>query len=310
MSSSHLDARTAHDIDARVEKILSDLGDPPPPLQLDDVRELLRLDRAYYSSSDDGILRETVHRLKLAGKQVIRQPHRLLDVVKKMDLKALWVPERKQILLDSELPAAKQRWAEGHEIGHGIVPWHQVVMHGDQARTLSPGCAWRIEEEANYAAGRLLFLRGDFRERLRAGAFDISSIRDLSKLYGNSITSTLWRAVEEAAFPAFALVSKHPRGSDKEKPIRHFVRSRGFAERFPGVTAMCVFETAAGYCRNGKGPLGEREFALDAADLSSHEFHVETFHNGYEALTLGAHVSERTRLVVPFSGSGSVARAR
>ena len=72
MSSSHLDVRTAHDIDARVEKILSDLGDPPPPLQLDDVRALLRLDRAYYSSSDDGILRETVHRLKLAGKQVIR----------------------------------------------------------------------------------------------------------------------------------------------------------------------------------------------------------------------------------------------
>jgi len=265
---------------------------------LEEVRELLSLDRAYYSSSDDGILREAVHRLILAGKQVIRQPHRLLDVVRKMDLKAVWVPERKQILLDSDLPTAKQRWAEGHEIGHGVLPWHQVVMHGDQVRTLSPGCAWRIEEEANYAAGRLLFLRDDFHERLRAGAFEIAHVRALAKLFGNSITSTLWRAVEEADFPAFALVSQHPRKNVSEKPVRHFVRSRVFAERFPSISAMRVFQAATGYCRNGNGPLGREEIGFDAADLTTHEFSIETFHNGYESLTLGAHVREKTRLIV------------
>ena len=113
-----LSERTAADIDARVSKILRDLDDPAPPLRLEIVRELLRLDRAYYSSSNTGVLLETVHRLKVAGKQVINRPWLLWDVVKKLDLKAIWVPDRKRILIDSELSKAKQRWGEAHEIGH------------------------------------------------------------------------------------------------------------------------------------------------------------------------------------------------
>jgi hypothetical protein len=218
-----------------------------------------------------------------------------------MELKALWIPERKQILLDSDLPSAKQRWAEGHEIGHGLLPWHQVVMHGDQTRTLSPGCAWRIEEEANYAAGRLLFLRDDFQEQLRSAPFGLEHIRKLAKLYRNSITSTLWRAIEEAQFPTFALVSQHPRSPVLERPVRHFVRSANFADRFSVVSAMKVFEAARGYCRRGNGPLGGAEIAFDAVDISSHAFYCETFHNGFESLTLGVHVRERSSLIVPLS---------
>ena len=299
MGSVFLDKRTARDIDVRVEKILSDLGSPPPPLVLDDVRALLALDRAYYSSSDEGVLTETIHYLRLAGKQVIRQPWRLLEVVKKMDLKAFWVPERKQILLDQDLPSTKQRWAEGHEVGHGILPWHEAVLHGDQLRTLSPGCAWAIEEEANYAAGRLLFLRDRFGEELRGGTFDLERLRALARTFKNSITSTLWRAVEEADFPAFALVSQHPNAAQGEKPVRHYIRSRAFADRFSGVSAMDVFRAAASYCRNGNGPLGRADLAFNDVNQASHEFALETFHNTHESLTLGVHVRERTRLTVP-----------
>lgn len=301
MSSPYLNERTAHDIDVRIAKVLADLGDPEPPLDLDHVRELLELDKAYYSSSDDGVLREVAHRLILAGKQVIRQPRRLLDVVRKMDLKALYVPERKQILLDTDLPPAKQRWAEVHEIGHGLLPWHGVVMHGDQARTLTPGCAWMIENEANYAAGRLLFLRDEFKDRLSSGAFEFSRIRELAKQFGNSITSAIWRSVEEADFPAFALVSQHPKHERGEKPVRHFVRSKLFAERFPRVSPMQVFEAATRYCWALRGPLGRDDVEFAAADGSNHVFNLDTFYNGHEALTLGAHVHERTRLIVPVS---------
>ena len=55
------------------------------------------------------------------------------------------------------------------------------------------------------------------------------------------------------------------------------------------------------YCRKGKGPLGGEEVAFDAANLTSHLFNLETFHNGYEALTLEVHVGERTRVIVPIS---------
>ena len=37
-------------IDRRVDKILRDLGNPEPPLRLEDVRELLRLDLGYYQT--------------------------------------------------------------------------------------------------------------------------------------------------------------------------------------------------------------------------------------------------------------------
>ena len=38
-----LSEKTAHDIDARVERVLKGLGNPEPPLRLEDVRHLLKL---------------------------------------------------------------------------------------------------------------------------------------------------------------------------------------------------------------------------------------------------------------------------
>lgn len=58
----------AEDIEQQVSKILRGLGNPEPPLSLDDVRELLRLDRQFYSSSDQSAVREVVSRMMVAGK--------------------------------------------------------------------------------------------------------------------------------------------------------------------------------------------------------------------------------------------------
>lgn len=70
MKNVFLRDRTARDINDFVGKVLRDLGQPEPPLDLSMVRELLRLDRQYYSSTEDGALREVAHRLTIAGKQV------------------------------------------------------------------------------------------------------------------------------------------------------------------------------------------------------------------------------------------------
>ena len=42
------------DIEGQVDKILRGLGYPEPPLNLDDVRALLKLDRQYYSTTNTG----------------------------------------------------------------------------------------------------------------------------------------------------------------------------------------------------------------------------------------------------------------
>ena len=74
MPNLYLDPLTVRDIDTAVGKILRDLDNPEPPLRLEPVRELLRLDRQYYSSTETGVLQETVHRLRVAGQQLIQRP--------------------------------------------------------------------------------------------------------------------------------------------------------------------------------------------------------------------------------------------
>lgn len=299
MENAFLDDRTADDIDSRIAKILRDTGNPEPPLRLELVRDLLQLDKAFYSVQDGGALQETVHRLKLAGKQVIQRPGLLWDVVKKLDLKALWIPDRKRILLDSDLPTPKQRWGEAHEIGHSILPWHDMVMHGDVKRTLSLTCQLRVEAEANYAAGRLLFLQDAFIERLLSSPVSFDRVKALSKEFGNTITSTLWRVVESNEEAAFGLVSRHPQhaATAGEEDVRYFLRSRTFAVQFPHVTGATVFALLASFCYGSRGPIGSDEVIISDIDRVQHVFYIETFYNSHDALSLGLYRGVRAPIV-------------
>lgn len=289
MQNKFLDERTARDIDTRVAKILKDLDNPEPPLRLEEVRELLRLDRAYYSASDTGIISETIHRLTVAGKQVIERPGLLLDAIRKWELKALWVPDRRRILIDSELPSSKQRWGEAHEIGHSILPWHDAVMHGDRKLTMSLTCELEVESEANYAAGRLIFLQDGFVEHWRSKSLCFDHVKTLSKTFGNTMTSTLWRGVEASEGAVFGLVSQHPKDALGETPLRYFVRSRDFCERFPNVFAMAVFQQLKSFCYGRRGPIGNGEVTLIDANGEQHVFFVEAFSNSHEVLSLGVY---------------------
>jgi len=172
--------RTAGDIDDQVAKVLRGLGNPEPPLNLDDVRELLRLDLAYYSSTEDGVLKEVAHRLRVAGRQVLARPALLADAIKKWSLRALYLPDRKRILIDRDLPEPKQRWGEAHEVGHSIIPWHEGTMLGDNKQSLTPSCHEQIENEANYAAGQLLFIQQTFVKDARDLVVGINAVTTLN----------------------------------------------------------------------------------------------------------------------------------
>ena len=300
MKNRYLDDRTEADIDHKIAKILRDLGNPAPPLRLELVRELLDLDLRYYSSSDPGVLQETVHRLRVAGKQVIKRPGLLLDVVRRLDLKALFVPDTKRILLDADLATPKQRWGEAHEIGHSVIEWHSAMMHGDQERTLGLSCQEQIEGEANYAAGRLLFLRDEFTRRVKDTAcVDFDFVKKIKKEFGNTMASTVWRIAETLEAPAFTLVSQHPNEPlDKTKPaVRYFVRSRMFEKQFASICEAGLFEIICGFCFGKRGPIGNDVVVLKDANGDAHEFHVQTFWNGYEALTLGTYVRKRSVVI-------------
>jgi hypothetical protein len=83
-------------IDRRVDKILHNLDTQEPPLHLNHVRELLRLDLGYYQGDSGGLIHQAIHRLMMAGKQIIERPTILLDALRKFSIKALCIPDRKR----------------------------------------------------------------------------------------------------------------------------------------------------------------------------------------------------------------------
>ena len=296
MRNVTLRLRTVADVDAMVAKVLRGIGDPEPPIDLRVVRDLLRLDRGYYSTTDDSLLRQTYSRLLVAGRQVLLRPTILGDAVRVLGLKALYLPDQKRILLDQDLPEKKHRWNEAHEIGHDIIPWHASMMHGDTAQTLTPTCHEAIEAEANYAAGRLLFLGDRFRAEALAMVPSLNAVRSLSLRFGNTLTSTLWRLVEHAHSerPMVALVTGHPHPEKRSadfnplNPCRYRVESPLFRTMFGHLTETLLFDCVANYCGpQGGGSLGGDSIPLRDVNGEHHAFIFETFFNRYEALTLG-----------------------
>jgi len=310
VKNTFLRESTALDISGRISRVLRGLGNPEPPLDLLEVRELLNLDRVYYRGERDGVLAESISRIKIAGKQVLARPTLLLDAIRKLDLKALYIPDKKRILLDETLPPIKHRWNEAHEIGHSLLPWHGEMTMGDDLYSLTPGCQEQLEAEANYTGGQLLFLGPRFASMANDTKPSIEVIRSLKELFGNTITNTLWHYVESTHvdLPMAGVVTVHPHRAwrkddfDSKKPCRYFVRSPAFATRFATITEVTVFSHIQSYCGSQKGgPLGDAEVPLADVNGTEHVFYFETFYNRFEALTLIVYLRARPSLVVTAS---------
>jgi hypothetical protein len=285
----------AADIRFQVARVLRDLGNPEPPLVLDKVMDLLKLDFNYYNRSDLSLLDEIAHKVRVAGQFVIRAPGRFLDVIAKARLNAVWLPDGRRILMDETVPTPKQRHIQAHEIVHSIAPWHSPYLLGDNELTLHPECHAMIEAEANYGAGQLLFLQDRFASDARDGVLSWPNLQVLKKRYQNSLTTTLWHAVEERDpdLPVLGLIGRHPRhptiGSSADNlNVRHFIRSRGFRRRFSHVTESDIYAVIRSYIGFSKrGPCGSGIHPLTDANGDKQMFAFESFCNGYDLLTFG-----------------------
>jgi hypothetical protein len=307
MKNVPLDPLAVRDIDALVDKVLRGLGNPDPPVDLREVRALLKLDLGYYSSTEDGLLRETISKVKIGAKQLFARPTLLSDVVRKAGLRALWLPDRKRILIDQNLPDLKKRRAEAHEVIHSITPHHKIFLFGDDRETLRDSCHEELEGEANYGAGQLLFLHDRFTKMAQELPRTFATIQQLHKFFGNTLTMTLGRFVEaaRAGEALFGIISGHPRyhadDFDPENPCEYFIESAAFRERFGNVTEVVGFAAIGTYANwHRTGPLGAGEVDFVSIRGDRHRFRMETFCNSYNALTLGEDLGPvGTSIVVP-----------
>ncbi len=120
----------------------------------------------------------------------------------------------------------------------------------------------------------------------------IPAIRALQKSFGNTLTTTLWRYVEHSEDLMFGGISCHPHRppSNAGAPFRYFIRSARFSQQFSNVREVDVFAKMQSYCEDRRGgPLGSAEVLLRDDAGRCHVFHLETFFNQYDALTLGVH---------------------
>ncbi|VGO13678.1 hypothetical protein PDESU_02235 [Pontiella desulfatans] len=281
-----------------MKRILRDLGNPEPPFKIEDALYLLELDRKYYSCADEGFRQEVIHRIKVAGKQLISRPSLLGEVISKADLKALWLPDSKQILIDQNMPPLKHRWAEVHEIAHSVIPWHKQFCLGDPAQTLSSSCRIQIENEANYGGGNLVFLGERFKLEAADYSCNLESVKTLANIYGNTITSTLYRFVEQAHdhLPMFGVVCDHWFDSNivfnAQNPCEHLIFSESFRNRFSNFDQHQAFDLIRGYCSQRKGGLlGEVEATVLDDNGEAHYFRMESFSNSYKILTLAVYMN-------------------
>lgn len=299
----HLRPRIQRDIETITNKILRELGHPEPPLDLAMVRELQKLDLAYFSTEKDGLLRSTVSKLKRGTKQLLKRPGLLIDAVRKFDLKALYLPDEKRVLIDDGTPKLKHRWLEAHEIGHDLLPWHCDMMLGDDDSTVSVTAHAKIEAEANHAAGSLLFMGDRLREQCRSIEDPkIADVMALKKEFGNTITTTLWRVVEHSGEdrPILGLIGCHPGNqlSADATMFRHLILSRAFRDQFPDPDVWVLASEIRTYCGwRKRGPLGDAEVILRDHDGTRHLFRFETFFNGHDALTMGVWIREVSTIV-------------
>ena len=304
-----LSSRNEADINERVERVLKDLGDPEPPLRLEEVRELLKLDFGYYSASDPGLLQDTIHKFRMGGQKIVLKAQALVNVVKKFDLRALFIPTQNRILIDQDQHYLSHRWNEAHEIAHSLFPWHEGAMLGDDKTTLLPSCHDELEGEANFGAGRLLFLQNRFTDEAMSLDRTIESVKQLAQKFGNTNTSTFWRCVETwgRETPIVGLITGHPHPEKREldfnpeEPCKHFVQSHAFAAKFSGVRETDTFDQIADYCNRARGgPLGSDIVQLTDDNGEDHIFEFESFKFGPNVLTLGIYL-QRKQTVVAFS---------
>lgn len=294
------------EIRTQVDRILRDLGRPEPPLVLADVRALLSLDLQYYSSTDPGLVAELTHRFTLFAKKGLPDlGNHLIAALAKSRLCAFWVPESSRILVDSDVPTPKHRWIEAHEISHSVTSWHKGFLLGDNSQTLDPACHAVLEAEANYGAGRLLFLQDLFSHESRALPLSFRSIIELSGRYNNSIVSTFWRTVEERdpEQAVFGVISIHPRHPDVGKhdgpmPWRYFIQSSAFTQQFSSVSVEDVFaivDKEATYKR--VGPVVSANHVFTDVIGDDWEYCILSHSTGHALLTLGYPVRRRSFVV-------------
>ena len=133
--------------------------------------------------------------------------------------------------------APRERFVRAHELGHQVIPWHNIdPAYMDDSESLSPDAKFLFEQEANFFGAELIFQGGTFRIMARDYQPSFDAIFTLSDQHAASRQATAWRFVEEQD-EAVALAQYYPGYSidaqgNKVLDLWRAVGSPAFTRRF------------------------------------------------------------------------------
>ena len=143
--------------------------------------------------------------------------------------------------------------------------------------------------------GATPFLQGRFVGDARDCELNWKNLQTLKNRYRNTLTTTLWHAVEERDpdVPILGLISRHPRhpsigGGADGANVRYFIRSRAFKKVFPHVTGDEVYTIVVGtFISRSAGPAEKDPNPLVRRNgVDTWEFQFQSFCNSYDLLNL------------------------
>jgi len=168
-------------------------------------------------------------------------PAQIKDVLKRLrgTVLGLLAMDERKYFVDRSMSVPRQRFTEGHEIGHDALPWHRAAFFGDDHSTLDPDTKVVLEAEASQFASELLFGAGRFTSEADDYAPSLDVPLYLADGYGVSKHAAFRKYVEESRHPiALLAFGRYPaRGRVKLFRAQSF-ESEAFRERYGSIVGQ------------------------------------------------------------------------
>ncbi len=201
-------------------------------------------------------------------------------------------------LVDLSQPEPRARLTEAHEIGHGIIPWHEAAFQLDDEERLLGATRDQLEREAYLAGGHLIFQGAHFWKRALDYRVSIATPVALAAEYGASLHATIRYYALEHPDPVSVLVAGRYPKCNGSVPVFGSIDSPSFAEKF-GTMASRMTNGELMLGGGEEHPLGDiARKAMSAGEVAAREISLRDLRGERRAMVAEAFFNRHNLFVM------------